>query len=327
MLCPFHLEDVGFKQSLAEGRHAPTYQCPTCGEMVPILYVQDYGRYPPIVVSAIGFRGHGKTVYFAALFYALKKLRLSRHWSRFFTMSLDEDSLDTVYHNVEMLEGGVLPDSTLKNFPRPTVIRLEGVPNFQAHTLLCYDTSGEAFEKAREMVQYAGFVRQAKTAMLLLSVPDLDDPPTEMYKLLNNYVLGMGELGGSTRNQHLVVVYAKADELADRLTGQWDDLHTYLSQGSVDGLAHPEGYMGRMHRVSAQLREFTAKELGADEFLSATSACFRSVTFSMVSALGARPQGQRLPVEVAPRRVLDPLLWVMDRSLPGWKRVARSWFG
>jgi len=45
---------------------------------------------------------------------------------------------------------------------------------------------------------------------------------------------------------------------------------------------------------------------------------FKSVTFSMVSALGAQPHGQQLSAPIAPRRVLDPLFWVMEKSRPGW---------
>lgn len=36
------------------------------------MYVEEYSKYPPVVVCAIGFRRHGKTIFFASLFYALK---------------------------------------------------------------------------------------------------------------------------------------------------------------------------------------------------------------------------------------------------------------
>jgi hypothetical protein len=128
MLGPFCLADVKFKPKRLSGSPASLYLCSDCKEQAPALYVQDYPKYRPVVVSAVGFRQHGKTVYFAALFYTLKKLTLARDWPDFFTMGLNEDSLDTVYGNARPLEGGALPDSTPKNFPRPTMIRAEGVP-------------------------------------------------------------------------------------------------------------------------------------------------------------------------------------------------------
>ena len=128
MLCPFCLDDVKFTQEKLERQLASVYLCPTCGEQVPALYTQDYKQYPPVVVSAVGFRQHGKTVYFATLFYTLKKLTLARDWSNFFTMGLNDDSLDTVYDNARMLDDGALPDSTPKNFPMTSANRSKDLP-------------------------------------------------------------------------------------------------------------------------------------------------------------------------------------------------------
>jgi hypothetical protein len=327
MLCPFCLADVRFKREKLTSNPASIYLCPHCNEQAPALYAQDYRKYPPMVVSAIGFRQHGKTVYFASLFYTLKKLTLARDWPEFFTMGLDEDSLDTVYGNARMLEGGALPDSTPKNFPRPTMIRAEGIPVQPNCTLLFFDTGGECFEKPRQLVQFAGFVRRAKAAMLLISIPDLNDPRAEMQKLLNNYVVGMRELGGRTEDQHLIVVYTKADQLATRFTKRWKDLHTYLVQGSVEALAQPDGYMERMRQISDRLLAFTEQELHAHEFMNAAQANFKSISFSIISALGTEPQGAKLSVAIVPRRILDPLLWIMEKSYSSAERIWRKWWG
>jgi hypothetical protein len=197
MLCPFCLADVRFRKKKLPHTPASIFLCPECNEQVPALYAQDYRKYPPVVISATGFRQHGKTVYFAALFYTLKKLTLARDWPEFFTMGLDEDSLDTVYGNARMLEGGVLPDSTPKNFPRPTMVRAEGVPMQPDGTLLFFDTGGECFEKPTQLVQFAGFVRRARVAMLLISIPDLEDPRAGMQQLLNTYVVNSRSTSGS----------------------------------------------------------------------------------------------------------------------------------
>lgn len=328
MLCPFCLADERIKQQKLPNSLASAYICPNCNEQAPALYAQDNKKYPPVVISAIGFRQHGKTVYFASLFYTLKKLTLARDWPEFFTMSLNEDSLDTVYGNVRMLEGGTLPDSTPKNFPRPTMIRAEGIPMQPDCTLLFFDTGGECFERPTQLVQFAGFVRRAKAALLLISVPDLEDPRAGMQQLLNTYVVGMRELGARTDDQHLIVVYTKGDHLAARFAGgPWEDLRTYLVHGSVDDLARPDGYMERMHRVSDRLLAFTEQELHANEFINAAEANFKSVNFSVISALGAAPQGARLPVKIVPRRILDPVLWIMEKSFTGPVYAFRRWWG
>jgi len=327
MLCSFCLDDVRFKKQKLSNNLGAIYLCPTCNEQIPALYSQDYRKYPPVVISAVGFRQHGKTVYFASLFYTLKKLTLARDWPEFFTMGLNEDSLDTVYGNARMLDDGVLPDSTPKNFPRPTMIRAEGIPMQPDATLLFFDTGGECFEKPTQLVQFAGFVRRARAAMLLISLNDLDDPRAGMQKLLNTYVVGMGELGGKTKDQHLIVVFTKADQLVEWLTGRWETLYRYLVEGSVDDLADHNGYVERMHEISDLLHDFTEQELHAHEFLNAAESNFKSVSFSIISALGTEPQGAKLSVQIIPRRILDPVLWIMEKSFSGPRHFLRRWWG
>jgi hypothetical protein len=326
MLCPFCLADIKFKTKKLSSSPASIYVCTDCNEQAPALYVQDYRKYRPVVVSATGFRQHGKTVYFAALFYTLKKLTLARDWPDFFTMGLNEDSLDTVYGNARLLEGGALPDSTPKNFPRPTMIRAEGVPMHPDSTLLFFDTGGECFEKPTQLVQFAGFVRRAETAMLLVSIPDLEDPRAGLQQLLNTYVVGLRELGGRPENQHLIVVYTKADQMVSSFGQKWSDLTAYLVAGSVEDLSRTQGYMERLEHISNRLLAFTEQELQAHEFLNAAEANFKSLNFSIISALGTEPQEGRLAVAIVPRRILDPLLWVLEKSFTGSERLYHRWW-
>ena len=66
MVCPFCLTKSTFKANKPEGALAPVYFCPDCGEQIPALYVREYRNYPPVVINAVGFRQHGKTLYFAS---------------------------------------------------------------------------------------------------------------------------------------------------------------------------------------------------------------------------------------------------------------------
>jgi hypothetical protein len=312
MLCPFCLADVQF--ILEEG-----YFCPDCNEQAPAMYIRGYDKYPPLVVSAVGLRGHGKTVYFASLFYILKESPLSAFWQPdFFALSLSDHDLETVHNNARMLKDGKLPGSTPMNFPRPTMLRVAGIPMWQERrncTLVFYDTSGEAFERANELVKYARFAQRAEMVMLLTSLSDMQDPPHEMRTLLNTYIIGIEDLGGSTRNQDLMVVYTKADEMVDRLSSPpWSDVRAYLADGSVSSLAHVGGYRRRMYEISSLLYDFTRVELKADEFVNLAQTNFRGVGFSIVSALGSAPEDGRMPVEVDPLRVLDPVIWMIARS-------------
>lgn len=321
MICPFCLANVKFR---LEGG----YYCPDCNEQVPPMYVRGYEEYPPKIVSAVGLRGHGKTVYFASLFYILKESPLPAFWQPdFFALSLSDKDLETVHSNARMLKDGKLPGSTPMNFPRPTMLRVAGIPMWQKQrncTLVFYDTSGEAFERASELVQYARFARQAQMVMLLISLPDMQDPSHQMRTLLNTYVIGIEDLGGSTRDQDLMVVYTKADEMADHLSSPpWNNVRAYLADGSVNSLAQVRGYRRRMYETSNLLYDFTRKELKSDEFVNLAQTNFRSVGFSIVSALGTAPEDGQMPVGVDPLRVLDPIIWMMEMD-PASER--RSWW-
>ena len=59
MICPYCLEDVNTARKQRNG--TIYYACPACPEVIPPMYVEEYDLYPPIVMNAIGFRGHGKT--------------------------------------------------------------------------------------------------------------------------------------------------------------------------------------------------------------------------------------------------------------------------
>jgi hypothetical protein len=322
MLCPFCLSENGIRvQSSA-------YRCSNqpCQETLPALYAQQYRGYPPVVASAIGFRGHGKTAYFSALFYSFKRLPVGKYWERFYTQALNEESLDTVKENVRILETGKCPPASPKNFPRPTMVRMAGIPAQPDATMLFYDTAGECFERPKELVKYAGFVSRARTAMLLLSIPDMKNPADEMHELLEVYVMGMAQLGAPTRGQHLIVLFSKADQMLDRLAKR-KHLVDYLRRGSIEGLEQPKAYLPQLHKVSRQLLGMTRDDLGGYAFVNLARANFRSVEFCMVSALGARPQGDTLTSQVCPRRIMDPLVWILEKSRPRRLRRLVRWLG
>ena len=83
--------------------------------------------------------------------------------------------------------------------------------------------------------------------------------------------------------------------------------------------------MERLEHISNRLLEFTEQELQAHEFINTAEANFKSINFSIISALGTEPQDGRLAVAIVPRRILDPLLWVMEKSFSGSERLLHRW--
>ncbi len=280
------------------------------------MYVQRRGMFakPPATLSAVGFSGHGKTVYLAAMLHEMEKT-LTRVWPKFFRQALDIESVKTVQDNLARLRRGDLPESTRRNFPRPSVHALMEIPQFGSRDLLIYDPPGEAFDTDEGIGRFAHFVGQAKVVVFLVSLIDLQEPKDgELYRLLNTYVLGMhNQLKAKTNDQHLILAYTKADRLKDVFT-KYPAVLEHISDADYIALANPKKYLDRLKDISRQLADFTDNELEARSFVHLTRDQFKSVVYCAVSALGSTPEGGHLAAAIEPRRVIDPLLWVLEKS-------------
>jgi hypothetical protein len=304
MLCPFCLKDIPSKEKA----------CKHCEEPLPPMYVQHYSRWrPPVMMSAVGFSGHGKTVYLASLFHLLQT-GLCKVWPKFRRQALNQETVNVLYHNLRLLNTGTLPESTRRSFPKPSIHLLSGMPRLGERIMLIYDPPGEAFNEDVGVEKYAGFVQRARCVMFLISLSDMDDPvANEMHRLLETYTLGMSRMKSRKRQQHLIVVYTKAD----LLMGRFEDgagLLDYLRKSELNTVTDVRKYRRLMRDMSEALADFTASNLGALGFLHLAHDYFKSVAFCAVSALGSAPEGSKLLVSVEPRRVVDPLFWVFEKS-------------
>ncbi|MBP7936369.1 MAG: hypothetical protein KA354_17150 [Phycisphaerae bacterium] len=341
MFCPYCVRKVTFKLTVAGpsgmsdapvaasvvpgpaasgNRRDSVYRCPECNEEIPPMYVREYRKCPPVVGNFVGFTRHGKTVLLASLLHEMRSDRLAQAWKHFHSLALDDPSLQTVLSNMAKLREGILPEATAAggNFTRPTLLRLANVPTLGSSTLCLYDVGGETFTSGQSIGQYARFLSQAKTVLFLVSLSTLEQQyPTlsdGLHHLLGAYVLGLNNsLQGDTRSQHLVVVYTKADELIASHLASRPGLQEYIRHEDLDELKDPKKYLARVFAVSQELHRFTQEELKAQLFLNTARDSFASVSFAIVSALGASPDtGKgRLTTQIAPRRVLDPLLLMM----------------
>ena len=219
MICPYCVQDIP--------AHSTRHE--TCTKLkdreFPPFYLDFHAEEDskdPIVLSVVGFSGHGKTVFLCALFDYLDHY-LIRVWPKFYNQRLDQESLTTVDTNLALLTRGKLPSRTVKNFPRPGIFRPTYLPNTNGAskmpplvdtTILIYDPPGEAFLTESEIVEFASFVKRSDCVLFLIDLLALKESvPREMAKLLDTYLLGMRRLGIPKRSQHMIVVYTKSDDL------------------------------------------------------------------------------------------------------------------
>ncbi len=306
MLCPYCLKITS------------TVQCPHCKETLPALYIESTSGIfpkPPVVFSLVGFSGHGKTVFLASLLYTMDQI-LPAYWQGFFRQGLDADSVRTVQENLLRLRQRELPVATRRNFPRPSLHRLKGVPEFGTRTLLLYDPPGEAFESEAGIERFAGFVSSSTAVIFLVSIEDLQPPAyIDFFRLLETYVLGLKRLGMWKKRQHLVITLTKVDRLVEQFHNR-PFLLDYFRSRDMHQLTNLVNYIPNLRRVSLELEGYVANDLGARNLVNFCHdrQQFASVSFCAVSALGSAPEQGRLVAPLDPRRVVDPLLWVLLNS-------------
>lgn len=303
-LCPLCLQSIPL--------HVTT--CPSCNKPLPKLYTDDYVGLPLSIISAVGFGGHGKTVYLAALMHVLDEISL--YWPGFYRQALNQDSITTVIENKNtLLQKKILPRATGVNFPVPSIHRLVNIPLFGSQRLLIYDTAGENFLRDHTLILNAGYVQRSPTVLFFICLPLIlregNSPADEMQRLLQTYIVGMGNMGVKTTRQNLIVTYTWGDELESWLS-DYPDLVDYVRRSELQNGWDMSRYLGNLANVSNRLATFTYRTVRATNFYGMARDNFASVRYCVVSALGRAPVGNNLSMELSPRRVIDPLLWVIN---------------
>jgi len=327
MLCPYCLEHVKLQMSGKE--KSASYQCANkeCQHTIPNEYAKNSG-IGKIVVNAVGFSRHGKTVYFSSLFYIFNQL--AEHWPDFATLSVDENSLLTVKDNIRMIDQeGILPNPTQKNFPMPTIIRFSNLPIGKDKFFLFYDTGGESYRRAQNMVRFAGFVKNSIVVNFFVSLDDLEKPRDQLHELLQIYIQGLADLAGDSTRQHLIVVLTKGDKLRKMLGDTWSEIWESLENAHIKDLDQSIfNYLCRLRNLSGKIEDFVRKGLKAHQFINLAKTRFKSVEFCVISSLGSPPaeDGRTLQTRINPKRVIDPLVWLMFKDRPKWFRTIFGWY-
>jgi formylglycine-generating enzyme required for sulfatase activity len=336
MICPYCVQEI----PAGSDKHDECKE--NKGKPFSPFYIDHHGgedSIDPVVVSVVGFRQHGKTVFLCALFDFLDN-HLHQSWPGFYNHVLDQDSLTQLNETREDLRKGNLPNWTILSFPRPGIFRLTNMPRrngggklppLDDTSVLIYDPPGEAFVSEDQIVLLASFVKRSSCVLFLIDITSLGDAiADETAKLLDTYLLGMRRMGIAKKSQHLIVVYTKSDEMKASLPefegfleGQ-PELKNHLNEQRPAALTDPYMYLQHLERISQLLEKFTLTELNAGKFINVARDWFASVNYTIVSSLGAAPEKyfneageerSRMTVRMSPRGVVDPLLFVLANSI------------
>jgi parallel beta-helix repeat protein len=285
---------------------------------VPVEYVEDYGRYRPVRFSLVGARGHGKTVFLHSLLLQLTRLVERRSWSKFNFTPVPESGMKEVLDNVTDLDRGRLPPATPNVFPVPEIIRFGGMPQFGDFHLLMYDTSGEVLTVPEVRREVGGYLVRSSMVVWLVSLANLTGPE-ELRQHLANYTSHMRRNGRERHTQGVLVALTKCDkpiyqqQLPSEIRRYFESDDTQLDQNTL----------AQANQLSSAIEKYMI-DGGHNGFVTSLREWFKDVRFCATSALGSDPpdnpeadlDDRDLSIDVVPRGVLLPLLWVLWFSLP-----------
>jgi hypothetical protein len=306
--CLHCLERVDkFMRSATGGPSLP--QCPKCQGYIPAIYDDQYDRYPPLFMTMIGQRAHGKTAYLASLLQQLH--RVGREWHNFAFMPLDDRVLMSLDTYLEQLQSGQAFERTEAEAKEAIGVRLSGIPHLGNRHLLIYDVGGEVFDSTVDIQNTRGSTWFRNPVVVwFVSLTNLNEREYardyELTGMLTRFAQALTEMGKSPTTKTILIVLTKAD-----LLRTWPN----MPQSINDLLDGQEDYTGpdcwaRLERISRDAEQWL-RQSGLHNFVNSLRQTFGAVQYCITSAFGVAPDdnGQRA-FGAEPRGVLAPLFWL-----------------
>ena len=306
IICPYCLNRVNPK------RERDGFYCPVCSTRIFSDFVLQ--PLPKHYIGMVGFSGHGKTTYITSLLFLLKDVFMGKGlWKGFSFLALDMETLNLIYNRVKALtKEARLPEATPVNFPTPFVIKFFNLPLLADRFITFYDVGGEVFEHPDRISRQGVLVAKAEKVIFIISLKDCGEDWEERSdratNLLNTFILGRDQVfPGGKEYQDLVVTFTKADLLVKDMPKTLVDS---LLSGTYDRYVNiTRNFPWELAKLSQDIEEWLATLPGMSGFIALAKRNFRDVKFSLISAIGSAPIGDRLAASLRPedpKRVLDP---------------------
>jgi len=319
IICPY----CGTRQNLESNENA----CNSCSTEIPSKYIQNLRSAEPIWMVTVGYRQHGKTTYLDSLAIVLENLgKISRGT---FSTYLDSTTFEKLRDIRVEAQSGQLADSTPpQQKPEPLLISLPRFLGRDTNTLVINDLPGEIFDRAEVEEKYITPILQAETIWFIISIADIlnETEGRSIAELVQIYVDNIERLGGRPKGRRVLVIYTKADKVANKLPSEikdyiGNDPYRNIKQMKMDEAREKQfdefEYTDKMYRISEELREYTFNEIprGAD-MISMIDYYEMDLSFAIVASVPGA-DGKTTGVDTPRFRVIDPLIWSLTSSSSG----------
>ena len=306
-LCPRCMRSINEFKKVQRGSEIQFF-CPACSESVPFRYVADYEKVSRIKLSLAGMSGHGKTMFLRGIYSHLNSL--GRRWPGFSFAPLSDDDSRAFANAIGDSGRGAMADPSQLT-ERPVGFQLKQIPGTGDVHLLFYDISGEAFDSSTKLTKHAFFIPESDVITLVLSVYDIS-VGHELGFLLARLVDAIRLQGQHTSTKSLIVVLTKGDLLREG-SGLPSIAESFLTN---EASGDPRS-LSDLQRLSDELRDWLREHPDNYwNFVESAEKDFANVRYTIISSLGSDPGTDRSHIQVNPRNVISPVLWLLRFSLP-----------
>ncbi|HVB24380.1 MAG TPA: hypothetical protein VNG51_20750 [Ktedonobacteraceae bacterium] len=318
IVCPRCLEP------LKNWKNAPQpFHCQNCRCIIPLSYLREVKKTPPIFVQLFGLTGVGKTMFLDML--RLQLYDMANLWSRAFASPITQ--LDMDHREILLTERrhGTLASSTAsrsRDQNEVYIMQLKNMDRWNSHFLVLMDFSGEQFNTLEIAAEDIPFLCRIPVTIMLLSMPDMNRQDKTVESLMDSYITTLKNNGVnfSRTQRHLIIVFNKADlirnlppEINDYL--QRDQIYTLLKKNKPVDMSgeHLSAYLAEMAYISDKLANWVWNSVpGGRGMLHRLQENNISARFTIMSATGHELTNNGTGFEPVPRRVLDPFFWLME---------------
>lgn len=316
-------------------RKTYTVICPHCHNRLP----KDMVRKRGYIISIVGARSSGKTIYITTL---IEQLR--RHCAALGDVSVmasavaslpkqstDEryirDFYNVIYRNSELPQQTKVGDEASRV---PLIYELKQAGKTPVHLVL-YDTAGENFHDVRDIERNVKFLRESDAMIFLLdtfAIPQVHrslagplrlPTPEYNYDLILSKIISFfneGDKGAAKEHfkKPIALTFSKIDALVNNPQYFGDTSISGMSMDANSSFLDGSGVnMDDIESVSASLQAALAG-WGETGFLTNINAYYSNASYFGISALGDNPDIRTGKINnLRPYRVLDPVVWVLTK--------------
>ena len=295
-----------------------SYFCPLAQKEIPQDFLHDSGGFS---VAMIGAKASGKSNYIGVLVQEIRN-KMVAPFDCYLSLDASEETKTTYHTNyyVPLYQGKRPVDATRKVEIPPMIFPLQFWKNHKKAVLTFYDTAGENFDSAKDILQNNKYLTNANGIILLLDplqVPSiraslqgkmqLPAQNTDVKEILSRVVQNIRDvkkIKGKIKTP-VALVFTKIDALEE---------HDLLIEDSA--LKEESAHLKRgvfvdtdLQSVHSEIDDLLISCLG--EEVQQILKNFESYRFFGLSALGSSSTSN---LEIHPRRVLDPLLWLLAEN-------------